>query len=168
MSTSYHLKAFLLGFGLTFILVSPALAEKVIYVIDGDTVILDNHDRVRLIGINSPEIASDYHRGEYYGKDAKKYLKKRIEGKEVVLKDGQEARDKYDRRLAYIYLSDGTFINEELVRLGYAETFRTFPFTYKEQFLKLEEEAREKQIGMWSSRKRPWWLSSFKKKRPAA
>jgi len=160
--------SFILALGTLTAFIHPASAEKIIYVIDGDTVILDNHDRVRLIGINSPEITSKYHRGEYYGKEAKLYLKKRIEGKEVVLKPGTEPFDKYERRLAYIYLPDGTFINEELVRLGYAETFRKFPFPYKEKFLALENEAREKHIGMWSTRKKPWWLKGFGKKKAAA
>lgn len=167
MSTRRPFRIIFLSLGLLLALTSQALAEKVIYVIDGDTVILDNHERVRLIGINSPEIASKYHRGEYYGKEAKKYLKKRIEGKEISLKPGAEPFDKYERRLAYIYLTDGTFINEELVRLGYAETFRKFPFIYKEQFLELEKEAKDKRLGMWSARKRPWWLKGFVRKKTA-
>jgi len=165
MSSRRPFLIFFLSLGLLAALATQALAEKVIYVIDGDTVILDNHERVRLIGINSPEIASKYHRGEYYGKEAKKYLKKRIEGKEVTLKPGAEPFDKYERRLSYIYLADGTFINEELVKLGYAETFRKFPFTYKEQFLELEKEAKDKRLGMWSARKKPWWLKGFVRKK---
>jgi micrococcal nuclease len=155
----------ILAGGLLLVLATQALAEKVIYVIDGDTLILDNHERVRLIGINAPEIASKYHRGERYGKEAKKYLRKRVEGQEVTLKPGAEPFDKYERRLAYVYLPDGTFINEELVKLGYAETFRKFPFTYKERFLALEAEAKEKRLGMWGARKRPWWLKGFIRKR---
>jgi micrococcal nuclease len=136
----------------------PAFAERVVYVIDGDTVVLDNHERVRLLGINAPEINSKYHRGEFFGKESQKYLKQRLEGKEVTLKMGAETRDKYGRLLAYIYLPDGTFINEELVKMGYAETFRSKPCEYREAFLKLEEEAKASQLGMWKARKRPWWL----------
>jgi len=146
---------------------SRAFAETVIYVIDGDTVILDNHERVRLIGIDTPEIRSKYHRGEPHGKEAKKYLKKLIEGKEVVLKPGREPKDKYGRRLAYLYTPDGLFINEELVRLGHAETFRRFPFQYKEKFLQLEAEAKVTEVGMWGKRKRPWWLKGFWRKKEA-
>jgi micrococcal nuclease len=141
-----------------------AWAEKVIYVIDGDTVILDNHERVRFIGIDAPEVASKYHRAEYYGKEAKKYLQGRIEGQEVVLKPGKEPFDKYERRLAYVYLPDGTFINEELVRLGYADVFWSIPFEYRESFVQLQKEAKEKQIGMWQVKKRPWWLRGFRRR----
>jgi micrococcal nuclease len=142
-----------------------ALAEKVTYVIDGDTVIMDDHQRVRLIGIDAPEIDSRYHRGEYFGRESGEYLRKRIEGREVVLKPGAEPFDKYGRRLAFIYLPDGTFINEEMVRLGFAETFRSFPFSGREKFLALEDQAREKELGMWGKRKRPWWLRGFSRKK---
>ena len=149
----------------SFLLASQAWAEKVVFVIDGDTVILANHERVRLIGIDAPEIKSKYHRGEFFGKESAQYLKARIEGKDVVLKSGAEPRDKYGRRLAYIYLGDGTSIDEELVRLGYASVFRKFPFPEREQFLKLEAEAKEKKLGMWGKKKSPWWLKGFGKKK---
>jgi micrococcal nuclease len=145
----------------SLLLASSAFAERVAYVIDGDTVILDNRERVRLIGIDTPEISSKYHRGEYYGKEAKKYLKELIEGKEVTLEYGPEPRDKYGRRLAFLYLPDGTFVNEELVRLGYAETFRKYPFKYREDFMRLEKEAKEQEVGMWKKRKKPWWMRAI-------
>jgi micrococcal nuclease len=166
MKQSLNSKIVFLAFIFFLLLLAvPVFAEKVAYVIDGDTIIVDNHERVRLIGINAPEINSKYHRGEFFGKESRKYLKDRLEGKEVVLKAGTEPFDKYGRRLSYVYLPDGAYINEEMVRLGYAETFRAFPFPDKEKFLSLEEAARDKQLGMWGVRKKPWWLKSLWKKK---
>jgi len=142
------------------LVMSPfVLAAQVTYVIDGDTVILNNRERVRLIGVDAPEIASKYHREEYYGEKAKEYLTHRLEGQEITLKSGPEAFDKYGRRLGFIYLEDGSFVNEDLIREGYAEAYRKFPFKYRDQFILVEEEAREQRRGLWGKRKRPWWIA---------
>lgn len=131
--------------------VSAAYAEKVRYVTDGDTVVLENNQRVRLIGIDTPEIENKKYgrEGEYYGEEAKQFLKQLIEGKDVRLEDGYEPFDKYGRGLAYVYLGN-LFVNAELVRLGYAEVFRIFDFEYKNQFLELERQARSQGLGIWA------------------
>ncbi|NCC81124.1 MAG: nuclease [Clostridia bacterium] len=122
------------------------------YVHDGDTIILENDERVRLIGVDTPEVKSKYREhDEYYGPEARAYLKGLIEGKRVNLKDPemQGKFDKYGRRLAYVYTEDDLFVNRELVRLGYAEAIRYFPYKYKKQFLKLEKQAKKQKLGMW-------------------
>lgn len=131
--------------------IPASYAEKVRYAIDGDTIVLENNQRVRLIGIDAPEIENrKYGReGEYYGEEAKQFLKQLIEGKDVRLEDGYEPFDKYGRGLAYVYLGD-LFVNAELVRLGYAEVFRIFDFEYKDQFLELERQARSQGLGIWA------------------
>ena len=132
-------------------------AEKVRYVIDGDTFILENNQRVRMIGINAPEISHRRYgkkRGEYFGKQSKAYLKRLIEGRDVELKKGGEPFDRFGRRLAYVYLPDGTFVNAKMVEEGYAEVFRKFPFDHKEEFMTLEAEARSEWRGVW--KKRSW------------
>lgn len=147
--------AFLLG-GLSFGSAGlPLEAEYVQTVIDGDTVILGNQQRVRLIGIDSPEIDHPkYGRfGEYFGEESRTYLKELIEGRDVRLEDGDEAFDKYGRRLAYVF-ADDLLVNREMVRLGYAEVFRAFDFRYKEEFLALEREAKAAGRGMWNPERR--------------
>lgn len=144
-----------------------AFAERVRHVIDGDTIVLESNQRVRLIGIDAPEVsnAKYNHAGEFYGNEARSYLRQRIEGKDVRLESGDESFDKYGRRLAYIYLGDD-FINREMVEKGYAEVMRKFPNRYKDEFLRDEEEARAGRIGMWSGRAAethdsspvPWWV----------
>ncbi len=140
-----------------------AIAEKAVVkrVIDGDTVILEDDTRVRLIGIDAPEIENrDYaHRGEPYGEEAKKILKDWTEGKTVQLKDGPEKEDRYHRRLAYLYLNEDFFINLKLVEAGAAEAYRKFPHPLQRDFFEAEKQARTQKAGLWSlkSKKRTAW-----------
>lgn len=149
-----------------------SFAEEIKYVIDGDTVVLTSEIRVRLIGINAPEVDHpEYGRkGEPYGVEATEYLRKLLAGKKVRLESGTEAADKYGRTLAYLFLPDGLFVNRKMVEAGYAETYRRFDFVYKEEFLALEKKARTQKIGMWQERPEDWknqfihWMSSLNHK----
>ncbi|HTL48057.1 MAG TPA: thermonuclease family protein [Verrucomicrobiae bacterium] len=140
----------LLGFALVFFLAGTASAEKVRHVIDGDTFVLEDNQRVRLIGVDTPEIDHPrYNRpGEYYGEEARLYLKKRVEGKDVRLENGPEGFDKYGRRLAYVY-EGGVLVNADLIALGFGEATRAFPHPRQAEFLELEEQARQKKAGLW-------------------
>lgn|GEM_PF-341909 len=128
-------------------------AELVKHVIDGDTVVLENNQRVRLIGVDAPEIDHPkYNRpGEFFGNESRDYLKNRVEGRDVALEDGQEGFDQYGRRLSYIYV-DGVLVNAELIEKGYAEAMRRFPNKFKTEFLALEEKARSAGSGLWSGK----------------
>ena len=77
-------------------------------VVDGDTIILSNGERVRLIGVDTPETKHPNKPVQYFGKEASAFTKRMVEGKEVTLEYGQQQRDKYGRLLAYVYLMDGT------------------------------------------------------------
>lgn len=135
-----------------FLFPTAASAERVRHVIDGDTLVLDSGDKVRLIGIDAPEIENRKYgrRGEYFGEEARIYLRDLVEGRDVRLEAGQEPRDRYGRRLAFLYLDD-LLVNREMVRLGFADVFRKFPFKGKEEFLRLESEAREAGRGLWQT-----------------
>ena len=157
----------LLGLFLLTLACPSLYAERVRHVYDGDTVILTNRQKIRLIGIDAPEIENRKYnrRGEAFGLASKAHLASMIQGKEVRLEDGPEAFDKYGRRLAFIFLPDGTFVNQKMVEDGYAETFRRFPFQYKEKFLELEKKAQEERKGMWGPRKKSFlhrWNSFWK------
>ena len=85
-------------------------------VVDGDTQILDGHERVRLIGVDTPETKHPNKPVEYYGKEATAFTKKMLQGKTVRLEFDQANahrghKDKYRRTLAYVFLEDGTFLN---------------------------------------------------------
>lgn len=139
-----------------FLFQSLALAEKVRYVIDGDTFILENNLRVRMIGINAPEIGNRRYKkkAQAYGNQAKAHLKALIEKKDVTLKSGGEDEyDRFGRRLAYVYLPDGTFVNLRMVEDGFAEAYRKFPFEYKNDFIKSEGKAQTAKKGMWSGKR---------------
>lgn len=117
-------------------------------VIDGDTIVLDGNEHVRLIGIDTPEIHHPTKPTQCYGREASDYLKQRIEGKEVRLTYGSERLDKYNRTLGYIYLGH-TFINAEMVKKGYAFAYTRFPFKYDKKFVKLQNKAKRKELGLW-------------------
>jgi len=124
-------------------------------VIDGDTFWIDDGSekgkKVRLIGIDCPETRRTRKKEVgYYGKEAKEYVKKRLDGQSVRLVFDVDQTDHYGRLLAYVYLEDGTFLNAELMELGYAEVMTIQPNSlYADEFVALQREARENKRGMW-------------------
>ena len=150
-------------FTLTLILVllasggtSPAadagsLRVKVHWVDDGDTIVVAGGERVRYLGINTPEVAHKDEPGEPFGDEAKAFNKKLVQGRWINLELAEQQRDPYGRLLAYVFLADGTFVNGKLVRQGYAHLLRKQPkLRYWERLLALQRQALKKKKGMWS------------------
>jgi micrococcal nuclease len=129
---------------------APTAAVK--RVIDGDTVELTTSEKVRLIGVDTPETKDPRKPVQYFGTEATAFTKRLVEGKRVRLEYDQQRQDKYGRTLAYVYLEDGTFVNAEIIRQGYGFAYTRFPFTYLEQFRQLEREAREAKRGLWEAK----------------
>lgn len=128
---------------------------RVLKVIDGDTVKIQYKDeptRVRLIGVDTPEMATPDKPAERFEKEASSFLRNLLNGESVYLRFGVNAkRDKYGRLLAYLYRSpDGLFVNLEIVRQGYGRAYTKFPFKYLELFRHYERRAREGIKGIWS------------------
>lgn len=119
--------------------------------VDGDTVELDNGEKVRYIGINTPESVDPRRPVECFGKEAAEFNKHLVEGKKVVLERDVSDRDRYGRLLRFVFLEDGTLINEALVRDGYAFV-ATYPPDISKQdiFRAAEKFAREEKRGLWS------------------
>ncbi len=118
-------------------------------VVDGDTVELTSGDRVRYIGIDTPETVDPRKPVQCFGKEASKQNKELVEGKEVTLVADVEDRDKYDRFLRYVYQGD-VFVNLELVRQGYAYAYPYPPdVAHEAEFHAAQEEARTKHLGLW-------------------
>jgi micrococcal nuclease len=119
-------------------------------VIDGDTFELIDGERVRLIGIDTPETARGRRVDEPFADVATEFTRSMVEGRDVRLEFDVQLRDRYGRLLAYVYLDDGTFLNAELVRLGFA-TVATYPpnVTFADEFLHLQREARKAKRGVW-------------------
>ena len=118
-------------------------------VLDGDTVILNNGETVRLIGIDAPEIHHPELPVQRFGEEARDFLKKMIEGFECRIEiESENQRDKYDRLLAYVYMGN-LMANKEMIRRGYAYVYTRFPFYYQAEFMLLEQEARNNHFGLW-------------------
>jgi len=117
---------------------------KVKRVVDGDTFVTESGERVRLIGINAPEMK------EFYGIEAKEHLKDLIEGKDVELTSDHKSKDKdrYSRLLRYVILNDMD-VNEQMILEGYAYALLKYRFDKSEAYSEAETEAKEQQLGMW-------------------
>ena len=119
-------------------------------VVDGDTIIISGGERLRMIGINTPESVKEAGEVEHFGIEASKYTKDKLEGKTIYIEKDVSDRDDYGRLLRYIYLEDGTFYNEKIVKEGYAFA-GTYPpdVKYNEILHDAEDYARENNLGLW-------------------
>lgn len=142
----------------SFVKEVPAL-YRVVKVIDGDTVKVDiggEIETVRLIGIDTPEIANPYNsREDYFGPEAAQYAKQLLEKQSVYLIPDpmQSNRGKYNRLLRYVFLEDGTLINAKLIKEGFAFNYIYEPFQFMKQFDYLEKQAKENRLGLWDGEK---------------
>lgn len=123
-------------------------------VIDGDTIEVEfpsGKEKVRYIGIDTPELRDRRPTVKLLAKEATAQNKKLVLGKKVELVKDISDRDRYHRLLRYVFLEDGTFVNLELVRQGFAQV-ATYPpdIKYQELFLAAQQEARRQNLGLWS------------------
>jgi micrococcal nuclease len=126
--------------------------HKVRHVHDGDTVILEDGTRVRLLGINTPEIDGKYTQAESGGEAARRWLQKRVEGRTVRLETDREREDKYGRLLAHLFAEDGEHLNLALVEQGLAVVSLYPPnLKYAEALLAAQQRAETAARGMWGS-----------------
>ncbi|WP_230874710.1 thermonuclease family protein [Methylomonas sp. LL1] len=127
--------------------VSYLVVEKVF---DGDTILLSNGQKVRLLGVNTPEVAGRNKNAEAGGEQAKAWLKSRLEHHKVRLEADVEKQDKYQRTLAHVFGEDKLHINLELVRRGLA-TVSIYPpnLKYVDALLKAQQGAEQARLGIW-------------------
>jgi len=127
---------------------AQGLEGRVVHVSDGDTLVVEldgQKERVRLIGVDTPEKAQ-----KPWGPRAKAFTESLVLGKTVRLELDVQERDKYGRLLAYAFVN-GTFVNLELIRSGYALLYTVPPnVKHVEEFRQAQVEAREKGMGIWS------------------
>ena len=134
-------------------------------VVDGDTFKMSNGDRVRLLGIDTPEkydskkldndsrsTGKDKKTIQTLGKLASDYVKGFVEGKKVKLvkEPNYQDKDQYGRLLRYVYLQDGTFVNARIIKDGYGQVYESFPISKLDEFRKLQKEARDNKRGLWA------------------
>ena len=123
-------------------------------VIDGDTFVLENGERVRLIGIDTPE------KGEPCFEEAKNRLQELVLGKDVLLHKDKSNRDKYGRLVRFAYV-EGFFVNLALLEEGFAFAFEFGSDTSMSGiFRKAEEKAAERKGCLW---KKEWIEPDFNK-----
>jgi micrococcal nuclease len=130
-------------------------SARVVRVVDGDTIkvaLPSGEERVRYIGIDTPESVKPGSPVECFAKRASAFNERLVAGERVRLVRDVEERDRYGRLLAYVYRErDGLFVNAELVRRGYA-TVATFPpnVAHERDFKRLANRARLSGRGLWS------------------
>lgn len=141
--------------------VPPVYAQdtfKVLKVVDGDTIQVDVRGKkevIRLLGIDTPESVDPRKPVQCFAKEATTKMKSFVDGKSVILVDDstQGNRDKYNRLLRYVYLPDKvqTFVNGEMVKQGYAFSYKQYPTKMLDKFNDFEKYAREHNLGLWGS-----------------
>ena len=146
---------------LWLLVAAPAVGRdtaRVESVADGDTikVLLDGQRvTIRLIGVDTPEMGDRFDPSappQPFAREATNFTRDRLRGAEVELEyESGERRDRYGRTLAYVFLTDGTFLNRELLRGGYARAYTRFPFRFRELFLAEEADARKAARGIWGT-----------------
>jgi len=165
--SKYSLIATALIFLLISVLISSVSLGEDYYivkrVVDGDTLLLKEGQRVRLIGVDTPELhiskklyrdAERSHRDiktiRELGKRASDFVKSLVKsGDRIRLEYDWDKVDKDGRILAYVYLEDGTFLNAKIIKQGYGNAYTKFPFKYLDEFREYEREARENKKGLW-------------------
>ena len=139
-------------------------------VVDGDTAIITfltdegtpyKDERLRFIGVNTPETVDPHRPVQYYGKEASDFTKKELKDKTIWVQTDAGVRDRYDRLLGYIWLKEpkdldserevrSKMFNARLLLEGYAQTMTIQPnVRYSEMFVKFQREARESGKGLW-------------------
>ncbi len=125
---------------------------RVKWVVDGDTIILKDGRHIRYIGMDTPEIDHEHDRAEPMGYEAKIANRRLVEGWKLRLEFDRERHDRYDRILAYVYRSDGLFVNGELLEQGFAHLLIHFPNTAKEKTLRnAQRAAMQAGRGVWKT-----------------
>lgn len=123
---------------------------RVVHVIDGDTIVLENGRHVRYIGIDAPEIFHKKKTAQPFGVAARAYNRKLIQGTRVTLEFDVERKDAYQRWLAYVYDKEKKLLNRLMLQRGYAYCLVIYPNTqHLNLLLQAQRAAMDKGLGIW-------------------
>jgi len=120
-------------------------------VLDGDTITVERFGRVRLLGIDAPEIGRGFDTSAPFGREARERLAALVLHRWVRLEQEGVAVDSYNRHLAYVITGDGQFVNAVLVREGLARVSARTPLARLAELRRAESEAQSARRGMWGS-----------------
>ncbi len=137
---------------IAFLTISPSSSKglKVKFVYDGDTILLENGKKVRLLGIDAPEIDHETGKNEFMALPAREFNVRLLRNARVSLEYDRERKDRYGRYLAYVFLEDGLMLNGLLLREGLAHVFYfTLNLKHQGRFLLLQRQAMKKGVGIW-------------------
>ncbi len=120
-------------------------------VIDGDTLVLSNGSRIRLIGVDTPELNANSQDEVRLARAATEFTRQFVRDGEVRLEFDRERLDRYGRFLAFVYVGD-RMLNEELIRQGYGRALLYFNYSerFKRRFRAAEDEAKQSMAGIWA------------------
>ena len=137
--------------------VPEALAEGMYglrRIVDGDTLLLENGARIRLIGADTPETVKPNHPVEPFGPEATRFTKEFLSDGQVYLSFDRQKLDQYGRFLAYAWRNEDMrlMLNEELIRAGLARAKTGFPYSQamKNRFRRAEDKAKSAARGIWA------------------
>jgi micrococcal nuclease len=125
--------------------------------VDGDTIAVNMNgsvETIRFIGVDTPETHRPNTPVQCYGPDAAAHTKAEISkfGKVRLQADPLDTnRDRYGRLLRYVYLPDGTLLDEQIIQQGYGFAYLSFPFSKKDQFAADQQAAQAAKLGLWSA-----------------
>ena len=129
--------------------------QQVKWVYDGDTLLLKDGRKIRIIGINTPEVAHHKKKGERYGREATEQLRALLKQSHnrIRLEIGEEPLDRYKRHLAHVFLPDGTDISLWMLKKGWATTMIFPPNTrYVDDYQQAEQSAQKKKLNIWQQK----------------
>jgi micrococcal nuclease len=154
--------AFVMAVFLLFLIFYPSFfGLRVKKVLDGDTIVLNNGETVRYIGMDAPE------EGEPFSLESTEENRRLLQGKRISLQYDIERKDRYGRVLAYVWM-DTLLVNAELVKQGLASVYLFAPnLKYHELFTSLQKQARKESLGIWSIRLSPedYYVASRRSRR---
>lgn len=130
-------------------------AAVVLRVFDGDTLLVElggREERVRLIGVDTPEIEREDVAAQPFADEATAFVRGLVDGRSVTLRADPSSRDRdvYDRLLRYVILADGRVLDAEIIRSGLGFAYTRFPYERMEDYVALEREARAAERGVWA------------------
>ena len=149
-----HLFAVLLALAMTCFAIGAdgARYATVERAIDGDTVVLVGGERIRLLGVDTPELHHPSKPVQCYAEEARRFSRSMVENKQVKLTFEGPLKDRYGRTPAWVWYGDkySRLLNADLIEEGYGFSYRKYPTSKVEEFNRMERKAREAGRGMWA------------------